>query len=225
MEDKVTVILTACNRPDLLEQTLKSFFEFNTYPIHRFIIHEDSGDPEVNRKSMNAYPFIEWIGADHRRGQIVALDELFSRVDTEYVFLKEDDWIFYKPGFIEKSMEIMERNENICMVWLRDREDTNGHPVQEWKEDHGIMSSNYNNAYTGYCFNPGLRRKSHYDKLKSYSRYVRFNKKRPYEAESRISKIYGKQGWKAAILPEGFVRHAGEGRHIGEVIKPFNQTL
>ena len=35
---EVTVVLTACNRADLLEKTLDSFFEMNTYPLKRFNI-------------------------------------------------------------------------------------------------------------------------------------------------------------------------------------------
>ena len=38
---EVTVVLTACNRADLLEKTLDSFFKFNTYPLKRFIIIDD----------------------------------------------------------------------------------------------------------------------------------------------------------------------------------------
>jgi len=38
---EVTVVLTACNRADLLEKTLDSFFEMNTYPLKRFIIIDD----------------------------------------------------------------------------------------------------------------------------------------------------------------------------------------
>lgn len=49
--DKVTVCLTSCGRPDLLERTLKSFFEFNTYPIADFLIYED--DPNVYNQGVN----------------------------------------------------------------------------------------------------------------------------------------------------------------------------
>ena len=40
---EVTVVLTSCNRPDLLEKTLDSFFKYNTYPITTFNIIDDSG--------------------------------------------------------------------------------------------------------------------------------------------------------------------------------------
>ena len=48
-EDKinVTFVLTSCGRMDLLEQTLDSFFKYNEYPIDRYLITEDSADPEI----------------------------------------------------------------------------------------------------------------------------------------------------------------------------------
>ena len=46
-KDKITFILTSCGRLDLLERTLDSFFKFNTAEIERYIITEDSADPEV----------------------------------------------------------------------------------------------------------------------------------------------------------------------------------
>ena len=39
--DKVTVVITSCGRLDLLDKTLSSFMEFNTYPIEKFIIIDD----------------------------------------------------------------------------------------------------------------------------------------------------------------------------------------
>ena len=41
---KITMVLTSCGRNDLLEKTLDSFFKYNTYPIERYIIIEDSAD-------------------------------------------------------------------------------------------------------------------------------------------------------------------------------------
>ena len=39
----ITVVITSCNRPDLLKPTLASFFKYNTYPIQKIIIIDDSG--------------------------------------------------------------------------------------------------------------------------------------------------------------------------------------
>ena len=50
----VTVVLTSCNRQDLLERTLDSFFLHNTYPIREFIVIED-GDGSKNDHLRSRY--------------------------------------------------------------------------------------------------------------------------------------------------------------------------
>jgi hypothetical protein len=47
---EVTVVITSCDRLDLLKPTLDSFFKYNTYPIKRLIISEDS--LKVKRKEI-----------------------------------------------------------------------------------------------------------------------------------------------------------------------------
>ena len=40
---EITLVLTSCNRPNELTKTLYSFFKYNTYPIKKIIIIDDSG--------------------------------------------------------------------------------------------------------------------------------------------------------------------------------------
>ena len=35
MRDKISFVLTSCGRVDLLDPTLESFFEFNTYKLEK----------------------------------------------------------------------------------------------------------------------------------------------------------------------------------------------
>jgi hypothetical protein len=106
----VTIVITSCNRPDLLKKTIDSFLAFNTYPIHQWIISEDSGIPNVNLEVMNEHPEFIWINAEKRRGQICSIDEAYSRVTTDYVFHLEDDWETYRDGAIFESVKILPSN-------------------------------------------------------------------------------------------------------------------
>ena len=45
---EITVVITSCNRPDLLERTFNSFIKTNTYQIKKYIIIEDSGKIGIN---------------------------------------------------------------------------------------------------------------------------------------------------------------------------------
>jgi len=212
-ESDVTVCLTACGRPDLLATTLQSFFEFNTYPIREFMIYEDSGTPAVNAELWRQYPSIKWIGDDVRKGQIIAIDTMYQHVKTKYIFHCEDDWQFYKPGFIEASKQLMDELSFLCMVWIREKEDTNQHPII-WQEQYGIMKTNHNGLWGGFCFNPGLRRKSDYDLFGSYNMHAQFNRAKPWKSEATISKLYCNAGFRAAILKTGYMKHIGVDRHV-----------
>lgn len=214
MDKKVTCILTSCGRQDLLEITLLSFFKFNTYPIEEFIIYEDSGIIGVNDDLKKLYSHIKWIEPQERTGQIVALDTLWHAVKTPYAMTLEDDWETYRSGFIEASMAILEAHPKIMQVWLREKEDTNKHPI-EWplNYDFGIMKTN-NGLWAGTCFNPSLKRKSDYDLIKAYGKHTQFSRKVPWKAEAAISQLYHRLGFKAAILPQGYIKHIGNERHV-----------
>lgn len=211
MNPEVTCILTSCGRHDLLKITLDSFLHFNKYPITEFIIYEDSGEG-VPDKFKQQYPFIKWVEPTERTGQIVALDTLWQQVKTPYAFCMEDDWRTHKGGFVEASMEILERHPKIMQVWLRGLEEHNAHPV-EWGLDFGVLKSD-NNLWSGTRFNPSLKRKSDYDLIGNYGKYATFDRNKPWKAEATISQIYHKFGFKAAILPHIYITHIGQNRHI-----------
>lgn len=207
----VTCILTSCGRFDLLKITLDTFFKFNTYPIKEFYIYEDSGLPVPFK---NDYPFIKWFEPNQRTGQIVALDTLWQSVKTKYAFTMEDDWATYNPGFIEASMYILEKHPKIIQVWLREKEDTNQHPVSWPANLHfGLMSRN-NGVWAGYSFNPSVKRLSDYKLIKSFGKHTQFNRKVPWKSEAAIAQLYHRLGFQAAILPQGYIRHIGWERHV-----------
>ena len=209
----------------MLKETLKSFYanlsEIDYNHLARVIIIEDSliGRLNLHLSTMDiAYKAgretkRDLVKNDLRLGQIKSIDRAYSMVDTPYIFHCEDDWEFYRTGFIEESMKILETEPDIMQVWLRDRNDTNGHPII-WKENYGIMKTNYKRTWHGFSFNPGLRRLSDYQKIAPYSQHTEFNFKAPWESEIAIGKLYHQMGMKAAILPNGYVKHIGENRGI-----------
>lgn len=216
----VTVVLTSCERQDLLEQTLDSFLKFNGYPIREYFITEDSGVPHINDRLKQKYSHlpITWIEVPQKRGQLACIDDAYSRVRTPYIFHCEDDWEFYAPYFIEKSKVILENCPGAHQVWLRAEVDRNGHPLEAdtYTLSNGQLtiafrrlSLNYVNkwgAWHGFSFNPGLRRLCDYQSIGDYARY---------RNESTISEAYKARLLSAVILcGSGHVRHIGWQRHI-----------
>ena len=109
---KVTFVMTACGRPDLMEKTLDTFFEFNDYPIERYIITEDSADPEIFKecKRLNDTKYqnkLEFVFNEKKLGQSKSIDLAYSMVETEFVFHCEEDWEFYNSNFIQESLRVL----------------------------------------------------------------------------------------------------------------------
>ncbi|WP_111978240.1 glycosyltransferase family A protein [Algibacillus agarilyticus] len=215
----VSLVITSCNRFDLLEDTIRSFIEYNTYPISQYIIIEDSHNVDKLKKVLNKFPNIEFthLFNDPQLGQMKSIDRAYSAVTSEYIFHCEDDWEFYQPGFIERSFSVLDTDEKIITVWLREQNDTNEHAIEAEKFTtsdgsltYQIMQRNHKRReksapWHGFTFNPGLRRLADYKILAPISQYT---------GELTVSEAYFKLDFKAAILEHGSVKHIGDHRGI-----------
>lgn len=219
MSVDVTVVLTSCGRPDLLRRTLDSFFEFNDYPLQRFILMEDSESPAVPAMIRAQYADrVELVVNRPRLGQIRSIDRAYQMVSTRYVFHCEDDWLFYRRGFIRESVEVLLENPHVHQVHLRDLWDNNGHPPERTRlrtasgVSFRLMARNFRAPndfiWHGFSFNPGLRRLAEYLALGPYEQLGH---------EEHIDGVYDRRGLRAAILEDGAVEHIGGGRHVLDI--------
>lgn len=216
MNDKtVSLVITSCDRFDLLEETLKSFFNFNTYTLEQIIIIEDSGKEKDLEAVLSKFPtqnFTILINKE-KLGQLRSIDKAYSLVKSEYIFHCEDDWEFNEYSFIEKSIEILESNSKILSVWIRD--------IDEFKNilfSEEIFVSNLNDKYKMVyneilSFNPSLRR------LKDYEDIVRYSRFESKSFESEISDFYTQKGFNSAILLNSCVKHLGWHRRVANINK------
>lgn len=221
-EADITVVVTSCNRHDLLARTLESFRTHESEGrVARILVAED-GDADPA-------PVCERFGAEHFRtkdrvGQIRLIDQAYARVTTPFIFHLEDDWEFYRSGFMERSRAILENDPSTLLVQLRPWNDNNGHPLSFAAPDRsfGVLAYGYCDCWHGFTLNPGLRRLSDYQRLGgSYERQPKTmyvvaktpTASLPYEVEA--SAFYHRLGYRAVILDEtGYVRHIGEERHV-----------
>jgi len=211
---KVTFVLTSCKRFDLLEPTLHSFLKYNTYPIEEFIIIEDSPNIEKLNRVLKKFPEIKFTALynEPQLGQLRSIDRAYSHVKTDYIFHCEDDWLFYRQGFIEKSFSILLENEKVINVWLREQQDTNNHPLEEevYQTSDGVqykyLQTGFQGGFHGFTFNPGLRRTKDYELIKPYANW-------PDEIDLS-NEYYHKYQFRGVILVDGHVRHLGDHRKI-----------
>lgn len=228
MSYSVSLVITSCGRLDLLETTLKSFFQVNKFPITKTLIIDDSGKKLnfFNVEKSIVGPF-EIIQNETNIGQIKSIDKVYSRIDTEYIFHCEDDWEFYCPGFIEKSHMILETDKKIFTVWLRSYHEKKIKKSIDFDKKYNLNDGDFfykikkNEGkpwQNGFTLNPGLRRTVDcmlhhpYDKLPVLI---------PKEGLSIIGErdlavYYGESDFSAAITSNetGYIRHIGGKRHI-----------
>lgn len=213
-ESNITLVVTSCGRLNLLKHTLESFDRFNTAPVREVFITEDAGDEGV-RAVIPAH----W--KDHctffvnrpKLGQLASIDLAYEQVKTPYIFHCEDDWEFYRPGFVEDSKTILELRPEILQVWLRNyvydlqvhspyirlgaREVIGGVPCYPLISDKPEWQS--------FSLNPGLRR------LKEYRLCAPFA---GYGGEKALSQRYAELNLTAVTLEGDAVLHTGFGLHV-----------
>ncbi|MGQ0698903.1 MAG: glycosyltransferase family 2 protein [Panacagrimonas sp.] len=223
-ESKVSVVVTSCGRFDLLKLTLESFDRFNTAPIHSVFVTEDSGDEAVRAAIPTHWTARTQVFVNRpARGQLASIDLAYSRVSTPLVFHLEDDWEFYRPGFIEDSEKLLAHEPLAFTVWLRSfAHDLRVHaPHQELGapashdgvRHHRLQSDKPD--WSGFTFNPGLRRLSDYNRAAPYT---------PYETEKKLSRHYGGLGYHALILESDAVLHTGWGRHVPRPVEASKKS-
>lgn len=218
----VTVVLTSCGRLDLLRLTVDSFKNHNTFPLHEFIIIEDSGDKKMRDAIHKLYPEYTLIFNEKNLGLVDSIDKAYSQVKSEFVFHCENDWRFYRSGFVEKSLEVLLAYPEIMMVWIRDLSDTNGHPIEpkvfNVNDVKFRMVATNINGWHGFTWNPSLRRLSDYKLVAPYNKIASHYGKKAGYREMYIGQEYYKLGFRSAILLEGYCNH------IGYVSKDYSLT-
>jgi len=219
----VSFVLTSCGRFDLLAQTLKSFFSYNTHPIDQFLLVEDSGRKEVLDVLQQFPARFEVILNETPMGQMVSIDLAYAKVTQALIFHCEDDWEFYRPGLLEDSRWILDTFPNVSMVsaaavGILDELDEIVASCLLTKKD-GVdffqIPIEAHPLWFGYSLNPGLRRTSDYRKAGSFSTIGH---------EPELSLYFRSLGMSIAVLKERAYRHLGEDRHVPDPVAPIEKS-
>lgn len=210
----ISVMVTSCGRFDLLKRTLETFDRFNTAPIRKVFITEDSGDSAVESCIPEHWrAHTQFIINNPRLGQLRSIDAAYAQIETSWIFHCEDDWDFYREGFIEESRCLLEEDPQALQVWLRSfNHDLAVHSpyvfLNERKLTQGIpyyRLGSHKADWQGFSFNPGLRRRADYLLHAPYS---------GFSGEKDLSRLYAQENRYALILENDAVLHTGFGGHV-----------
>ena len=230
-ENKVCAVLTSCGRLDLLKATLNSFILNNTYYIEKFIIIEDSGDKEIGEELIKLneekYKSMFTIVLNEKQiGQTASIDKAYDMIKDEcdYIFHCENDWLFYKRGFIEDSIKVLESQPKVLQAWIRPKNDGILNKIEDkvymlpgGVKVRRVLPVNYYTGqtnedgtrrvvhnYMGFSFNPGLKRVSDYKLIGNY---------KSKNEEHLVDAFYRDSGYMVVSLSandqDGYVKHNG----------------
>jgi hypothetical protein len=181
----------------------------NTYPIMGGVHVHNDGKESLFRQIRSEFKDINWYFSGQTIGYSASLDFLLSKVQTEYVFNLESDWHFHSnPGFIERSLSILENHPEIHQVWLRDEGDHH-HPLGEEMDLVGVrvkpVLPGYRKYWNGYSLNPSLRRMSDI-------RHMFPNGLTEYRDEIDQAKHSAQFNYRAVTMVDSSIRHIGYNR-------------
>ncbi|HEY3704503.1 MAG TPA: hypothetical protein VGL22_05540, partial [Terracidiphilus sp.] len=209
-DSNITLVVTSCQRHDLLKTTLETLYRNTDIEPRELIVVEDS---EAPMPGFLADPVwrdrgLRWISNGVRIGQIASIDRAYAEVKTDFIFHCEDDWSFNLPGdWMRQSKEILDRHPEIIQVSLRGH--TGWHDlVSDAQYPFFIAEPYWREGWGGISFNPGLRRLSDYRKLGSYGRHVSYGTA-GLGHELALSKKLLDEGRRIADLGEPIVSHMG----------------
>lgn len=204
----LTVVLTSCRRHDLLAKTLESFFATNDYPIHEFIIIEDS-DMEGVREIAARFPDqpIRVIVNGVNIGQHRSVDKAYAEVKTPYILHLEDDWQFPVSGIVGRGVDVLKRNDDLLLVLLRTDSDMprafRRFPMVAGDSAARLILPTAHRTWYSFTFNPTVKRLADYQKLPGgYAAFA---------SEVALSLYYKDQGARIAWLEGTKVQHLGFG--------------
>ncbi len=207
LHDQITHCLTIGKRPDLLRRTLESLHELRNLPT---LAINDFGDAETSGVLMEMCPSSRIVGPSVHLGHHPAVDEMYSKVTTPYIFHGEDDWHFSRVDFLADGLRLLNADPNISVVCFRA---TNDMPLSDAdraritvEERSGIRFERLDQLHEqwhGYSFNPHLMRRKLWEEIGGFSQFKK---------ERHLSRFLRRKGFYVAFMLPEACRHIGDGR-------------
>jgi len=220
---KICFTITSGRRFNLFVKTMGSFLDccLDRDLIVRYICSDDRSSKEDLGRMKELYPFLE-IYSSLRSGQAANLNNVFSKVDTDFFFHCEDDWLFVKKdNFLRKLFDITNSDNRLKNVTLRHWKcvyvKRNGveyrmhvHFTKDRLAYNDPLVLRTDCMWYGYSLNPGLQHLPTVRQLGPYDEeFEKNNPKVPQYFDRPQAQKYMEMGLKRANLVENYVEHIG----------------
>lgn len=206
MDLGTTLCLTIGRRPELLRQTLESLFA-HAPPFAHIIAVNDFGDEPTNMVFRALCPQGELVDLGRQVGHHAAVDAMYQRIKTPYVFHCEDDWLFDNDVRLPEAA-ILLRHPQINSVCFRHLADFPFYAAESGRIDalqyQGVdfcRLDHLHDQWHRYTFNPHLAETALWQSSGGFSRFKK---------ERHISRWQGSLGQFVAFIQPGACRHIGE---------------
>ena len=207
MIDKVTTLcLTIGRRPELLRQTLESLFDQSPSFAHVIAIN-DFGDAPTNAVFKAMCPMGELVDLGRQVGHHAAVDAMYQRIQTPYVFHCEDDWLFDGDLKLDDAAVLLTHPQinSVCLRRLLDfpfyEAEAEKIEVTQYQGVDFCRLDHLHDQWHRYTFNPHLAK---VDLWRSSGGFSRFKKER------HISRWQGSLNYFVAFIQPGACVHIGE---------------
>jgi len=217
MLEDITLCITMGRRPELLRQTLESLNRWCTF--EKIIAINDFGDEATNIVFREVFPKGELICLHEQLGHHRAVDYMYSKVQTPYIFHCEDDWEFDAPFDFDSIKNQMLKNPAISQVCFRKISEFSPEEVDctkivevDTEEINYLRLDRTHKQWHGYTFNPHLVSHELWTGLGGFGRFKK---------ERHVSRTLRAQGRFVAYLNPGNCSHLGEKQSVSShVTKP-----
>lgn len=203
--ENITLCLTIGKRPNELRQTLQSLL--SKAQFKHIIAINDFGDEETNAVFRELCPQGELISLGYNLGHHKAIDYMYAKITSPYVFHCEDDWEFDSLPNFEKIIEFLKHESKITLVCLRKMNDMVFDAAQQQQIIHRstpwidvVEVHSIHEQWYGYSFNP------HIASIETYKALAPFAQ---FKKERHISRAFRAQDRYMVYLKEGSCQHIG----------------
>jgi len=223
-DSDTTTFVLSCNRLDVLDKTLQSFYNTRDY-VTKMVIVDDSAVEGVFESLVEKYGSdCDVICFPKNRSQWWAMDFMVSYCDTDYIFYLEDDWELLRPGYLNQSKQILEKYREVGVVdtsWRTfEFQGIDSYDKQlidnmfYWKKPWKI--TDHHLAWHSWVGSPNLRRR---DDLIMLGRVEKWHN------EWNIDREFTALGFKGVFLNGEYSRHLGDNCSAMEGRRPDDSKV